>query len=199
MGRIQTGRLENLIRRWASIKGSGSVLSETLGDVFPVLDLENLTPENQLPAGWHLFSGFATVIGIAAQLTGLQLGQLAGRDSLVVVDKIIINSELAQDITYGLNLALFGAVTSSHNKDSRDSQAVNATAQLRANANVVGSGNAGIIAVAAGVDREFEVPHSLAVLGPDAALSVVSSTVDSDLTVTFIGRQRQAEPSELNF
>lgn len=199
MGRIQTARLENFIRRWGSIKGGGSVLSETLGEVFPVLDLENLTPESQLPAGWRVFYSFATVVGVAAQLTGIQLRQPAARDALVVVDKIIVNSELAQDLTFGINVGLFTAITSVFNIDSRAPELSNATTQVAGNANAVLAANGGIITVAAGIDRELEAPNGLAVLAPGAAFSVISSTVNSDLTVTFFGRERRAEPSELNF
>jgi len=199
VGRLQTARLENFIRRWGSIKGPGSVLSETLGDVFPVLDLENLTPENQLTAGWHLFSGFATVVGVAAQLSGVGIRIPADRNSLAVIDKIVINAELAQDITFGINVVAFVQVGSTANKDSRNPQAFSADTRLSANANVGAAANGGILAVAAGVDREFEAPHGLAVLGPGAQFSVVCATVNSDLTVTFFGRARQAEPSELSF
>ena len=199
MGRIQTGRLDNLIRRWGSIKGGGSLLNETLGDVFPVLDLENLTPENQLTAGWHLFSHHATVIGVAAQLSGLQLLQITAGNSLVVVEKMIVNAELAQNITFGLNFGLFAAATSSRNADTRNPQATNAIARIGANANVGAAAIGGIINVAAATDRELTAPHALAVLRPGTGFSVVCSVVNSDLTVTFFGRERVAEPSELSF
>jgi len=199
MGRLQTARLENFIRRWGSIKGPGSVLSETLGDVFPVLDLENLTPESQLTAGWSLFSGFATVVGIAAQLTMVQVRQSLPRGSIVVVDKIIVNSELTQNVTFGIDRALQVVIISTQARDSRNADAVSATAQIAGDADHGGASLGGILAVVAGVDRELEIPNSLAVLGPGGAFSVVSGTVNSDLTVTFFGRHRLAEPSELSF
>ena len=199
MGRLQTARLENFIRRWGSIKGGGSILSETLGDVFPILDLENLTPENHLTAGWNLFCGQATVVGVAAQLAGLQLTQPAGRTSLVVVDKIIVNAELAQDITFGVNLTPRASIINTNNKDTRNAQAFNANAIITGNANMGVAALGGIIAVAAATDRELEAPNGLGVLGPGGSFSVVCATVNSDLTVTFFGRERQAEPSELSF
>jgi len=199
MGRLQTARLENFIRRWGSIKGEGSILSETLGDVFPVLDLENLTPEAQLTAGWHLWSRHASVTGVAAQLSGLQASCAAGRTSLVVVDKVIVNSELEQDITFGWNLGIFAAVIASKNRDTRNPQDNNANAQIAGNANIGAAANGGIFHVLAGVDHELTAPNGLAVLGPGGAFSLVSSTVNSDITMTFFGRERQAEPSELSF
>jgi len=199
MGRLQTARLENFIRRWGSIKGPGSVLSETLGDVFPVLDLENLSAENYLPAGWHLFSRHATVVGVAAQLSGLQVVQVLTNNSIVVIEKIIVNAELGQDVTFGLGLPQFVLISNVQNRDDRSPSTNNANAQIGANANVGAAATGGIFAVVAGVDREIEAPGGLAILGPGDNFSVVCSTVNSDLTVTFFGRERQAEPSELNF
>jgi len=199
MGRLQTARLENFIRRWGSIKGPGSVLSETLGDVFPGLDLENLTPESQLTAGWHLFHGVATVAGVAAQATGVQIVQPAARENLLVLDKIVINSETAQNVTIGTNVGIFSTVTNTNRRDTRNPAVANANAIITGNANAGTAGTGGILAVGTGVDREFEVPNSLAVLGPGGTFSVISATVNLNLTVTFFGRERLAEPSELSF
>lgn len=199
MGRVQTGVFDNLIRRLYSIKGGGSELAETLGDVFPMLDLENLPSELLVLRGWNLFSGFATIIGVPAQATGIQLFNVADSQSLVVLTKIIINSQKAQQMTYGVNVALATPVTSTQNMDTRIPQSVNAIARLAGDADVQTSGTAGSIDVVAGVDREFEVPNGIVVLAPGGVFSVFSSTSDSDLRVTFIGRQRLAEPSELSF
>jgi len=199
VGRLQTARLENFIRRWGSIKGPGSVLSETLGDVFPTLDLENLTPESFLTAGWSLFARHATAIGVAAQNTGVQLIQPAARLSLVVVEKIVINSESDQFVTIGTNVALFSVVASTARRDTRNPQASFANAQIAASANATVAATGGILAAVGGVDREFEIPNGLAVLAPGTAFSVISATNNLNLTVSFFGRERQAEPSELSF
>ena len=199
MGRLQTGRLENFIRRWGSIKGGGSILSETLGDVFPVLDLENLTPENRLPAGWSLVSMFATRTGVAAQLQGISIINPANSGTIGVVTKIVINSETAQVITMGSSLALFTPVVNSVDADTRSSLVSNGALRLGANANTGGAENRILIEVETGIDREFEVPHALAVLAPGTQFAVVGSTVNLDLRVCFFALTRIAEPSELSF
>ena len=199
MGRVQTGQFDNLIRRLYSIKGGGSELSETLGDLFPTLDLENLPIELLLLRGWHTFARHATQIAVAAQATALQLLQPDGRTSIVVVDKIVINSELGGDISIGTNLGLFPVTISTRRTDTRNPVLDMSNAQIGGTNNAGFGATGGLLNLAAGVDREFEVPHGLAVLGPGGAFSVVSSTVDSDLSVSFFGRERDAEPSELNF
>jgi len=198
MGRLQTARLENFIRRWGSIKGPGSVLSETLGDVFPVLDLENLTPENQLTAGWELFWAFGTVIGVSAQLGGASIINPAGSGNIVVVDSIIFRTEGATNITIGSSLPLFTAVGNVVPRDTRG-PAFSGKARFGANANVGAAENGLLLRVGVAIDRQVELPHSLAVLRPGTQLAVVQSVINLDLTISFIGRARIAEPSELSF
>ena len=197
MGRLQTARLENFIRRWGSIKGPGSVLSETLGDVFPILDLENLTPENQLVAGWSLVSGFATTIGVAAQTAAVQIANIAGSGLIAVVDKVIVNTQSASNVTWGLDARLLGAVINTQNRDGRQQQ-FSGGLRVRGSANI-SARTAGLIATVAGVDRELEVPNGVVVLSPGTQLTFVNSVVNDDIRVVFFGRVRIAEPSELSF
>lgn len=198
MGRLQTARLENFIRRWGSIKGGGSVLSETLGDVFPMLDLENLTPENQLVAGWQLFWAFATVIGVSAQLPGASIINPADSGNIVVVDSIIFRTEAAANITIGSSLPLFTPVGNVVPRDTRG-PAFSGKARFGANSNVGAAENGLLLRTATAIDRQVEIPNSLAVLQPGTQLAIVSALVNIDLTVSFIGRARIAEPSELSF
>ena len=199
MGRLQTARLENFIRRWGSIKGPGSVLSETLGDVFPVLDLENLTPENLLPAGWFPIAGHATVTGGVAQLGGVQIANLANSGLIAVIDKFTIQGGASQQVTFGTNQAIFVAVAvTPRNRDTRAGSTFNAMLTLRTNVNSATEFFAQIAADASGY-REFSAPSGVAVLGPGSALTVVSTTQNVGLRVSFYGHVRIAEPSELSF
>lgn len=199
MGRLQTARLEGFIRRWGSIKGGGSVLSETLGDVFPILDLERLTPENHLPAGWSLAHRFTTVLGVAAQLSGVSIINPVGSGQIAVVDQVIIQSELTQNLTYGVNLPLFVGATTFENLDTRQANNLNGNLVMGANANVGSSELGGFLRVVANESFFLTTPSGLAVLGPGGQFSIVSATVNSNLTASFHARVRLAEPSELSF
>jgi len=198
MGRLQTARLENFIRRWGSIKGPGSVLSETLGDVFPVLDLENLSPENYLPAGWYPFMIFATAVGVAAQLTGVSVINPANSGSILVVDEVRIRAQSAGTVTFGSAQPLFTAVANSTQRDTR-SAPFSGVARIGADVNVAAVELGLIVRVAATVDTVVTLPHGVAILAPNSQLAVVASAANIDLTVGFSGRVRVAEPSELSF
>ena len=199
MGRLQTARLENFIRRWGSMKGGGSVLSETLGDVFPTLDLQNLAPDNYALAGWYPFFIFGSVIGIAAQQTGISLINPANSGHIVVVDGFILRLEVGSRATIGTSLPLFTPfVLSSAARDTRLA-ARTGNATLGGNANVGAAENGMIVQLAGNVDREIILPHGTAILAPGTQLAVVTSTVNVDTTASFFGHVRIAEPSELSF
>jgi len=198
VGRIQTARLENFIRRWASIKGGGSVLSETLGEVFPVLDLENLTAENYLPAGWTPFFGFITVAGVAAQLQGASLINPANSGKIVVVDQITLRTNAAENVTIGTSLALFTPSVNARTRDTR-APAFLGSARVGANSNVGAAETGLLFRPVAGQVQVIEIPNGIAVLSPGNQLAVVGATVNITINVGFTGRLRQAEPSELSF
>ena len=200
MGRVQTGVFDNLIRRLFSIKGGGSELSETLGDVFPTLDLENLPMELLLLRGWHSFTGFLAVAGVAAQATGLQLINIAvPGNSIVVLDKVIIRAEITNNLSFGVNLAPFTTTINTQNIDTRNPQQFNAIARIGSSQDALAAATSGSIRPVAAIDMILEAPSGLAVLAPGSAFSLISGVDNSDLTVTFFGRERQVEPSELSF
>jgi len=197
MGRLQTARLENFIRRWGSIKGPGSVLSETLGDVFPVLDLENLSPEGYLLAGWYPFFIFGTTTGVAAQIAGNSLINPADSGMLVVVDEVIIRLGNAGSVTVGTSLPLFTPIANATQRDTR-SAPFTGVARFGANANV-GAAETGLqVRAAVASDKVITSPHGVAILAPGTQLATVATTVQVTITTSFSGRVRVAEPSELS-
>lgn len=199
MGRLQTARLENLIRRWGSIKGPGSVLSETLGDVFPILDLENLTPENQLTAGWFLFQGGGAVTGLAAKLGAIQLLNPADSEVLLVVDKVVINTLTTRAIQFGTAGPALAALINTSTRDTRTGTTFTGKALIRASQDAAGVLGDVIVICQANIDREIDTPNGVAVLAPGGTLTFVDSAVQVQMRVTFYGRARLAEPSELSF
>ena len=199
MGRLQTARLENFIRRWGSIKGPGSVLSETLGDVFPVLDLENLTPENQLTAGWSTFYVGGNVTGVATKLGALQLVNPVGSGNLVVLDRFIAQTNVSQTMAGGVNNTPLTTVISSTNRDTRQSSNFQGGAVLAASTDATGGLGDFIFRVPTNIDREIAVEGGIAVLAPGAVFQITASTVATLIRAVFFGRLRLAEPSELSF
>ena len=198
MGRLQTGRLENLIRRWGSIKGPGSILSETLGDVFPILDLENLPAELLLPAGISLIATSGSATGGVAQLGGVQIQVPAAAGMIFTLTKFHVKTALVQAVSCGLRTPNAPAINS-RNLDSRQVQNFNGGLRLLGLTNTAGETGNFIVDTQATIDREVTVPRGIAVLTPGGAFQVTASITNTLIRATFFGYLRLAEPSELSF
>lgn len=198
MGRLQTGRLENLIRRWGSIKGGGSILSETLGDVFPVLDLENLPPELRFPAGISMISGGASVTGAVGKLGALGITNRPDSGMILTITKINVKTAAIQAISFGLR-SFTSPVINARNMDSREAQNFNGSVAMFATTDGTGSLGNFVLDTQAGIDREVTIPHGICVLAPNSAFQVTASITNTLLRVMFFGYVRLAEPSELSF
>ena len=197
MGRLQTARLGNFIRRWGSIKAGGSLLSESLGEVFPVLDLENLTPELLILAGIDLWSSHASATGGVAQLGGVQISNPVDSGAIVVVTEFFVSVGSTQAFTWGSLQDIFaGGPATSENRDTRTARSQGrAGIRISTNANTEFFGRAVALT---DVDRIVAPPNGVAVLAPGRALTVVATTNNTAIRANFAGYLRSAEPSELN-
>ena len=73
MGRVQSARWDGYLRRLFSIKGGGSLLAETLGDAFPVIQLEGAPIELLKLAGWEIGIGGGQHTSPVGQTAAAQL------------------------------------------------------------------------------------------------------------------------------
>ena len=199
MGRLQTARLDNFIRRWGSIKGGGSVLSETLGDVFPVLDLENLPAELRLMAGISMVAGSGSATGGVGDLAGLQLINPVGTGVILVLTKFHVRNSTAQAVSCGLTDTLFTATINNRNLDSREEQNFNGAARIGGSTNAAAQLGDFLVETRANIDRDVDVPQGIAVITPGHAFQLTASATNEVMRATFWSYLRLAEASELNF
>ena len=199
MGRIQTGTFDNLIRRLYSIKGGGSELSETLGDVFPILDLENLPSELLLLRGWVLSMGrIQNTAGVGA-LNAHQLFNPPGSGMIMVLTSLRMSSSATSVVTYGP--AFTALATSSVAGARRDTRAgsIKPTNGLLQEEDD-GTGSAfGIMQISPNLFHELTDPNGLAVLIPGSAFRITDNITNQTLRTAWMWRERVAEPSELSF
>jgi len=199
MGRIQTGTFDNLIRRLYSIKGGGSELSETLGDVFPILDLENLPSELLLLRGWVLGTGRIQNTSAVAAVNSHQLFNPAASGKIIVLTSLWVTPSVTQILTFGP--AFTALVTTSVPGAQRDTRAgaiapTNGLLQEEDN----GAASAfGILQRPAAQSFQIIDPDGLAVLIPGTAFRINDTTTNTTLRTSWMWRERTAEPSELSF
>lgn len=197
---IQINRWDRLVRRLSGIVGEGSIVTGTLPDVFPVLELENLETDSWLDAGWKLCFGFEEIIDALLNVE-IALENLVGSNMLVIVESIEISVSGDTPIEYGTNAA--GTVLAGSSNDfstMRDSRATG----TRRPVTQVSEGTAipfspfGRFRMLGGTREILAPPKGFGVLAPGNMFVVRCSTANITTAVTYFWRERLIEPSEDN-
>lgn len=199
MSEIQQNRWDQLLRRVADLKGPGSKVNWALGDLLPILDVENVPAELQLLMGSKMCQGTrAQAAGGAGFFSSVQLANAIG--SGTVLRLVAVAARLTSS---GANVVM------------GPTQNVNANAGVEAfvDTRVFGEGTVGqvlgqqVSLVASstffrlrddGTGIVYAPPGGIAVIAPGAAYEVGSETANVAINVSFQWIERVAQPSELN-
>lgn len=199
MGRIQTGVFDNLIRRLYSIKGGGSELSETLGDVFPILDLENLPSELLLLRGWVLGMGQIQNTSAVGMLNAHQLFNPFDSNMIMVLTSLRVSANTASVLLYGPSFtALADSSVAGAQRDTRALVIKPTTGLLQEEDDGLSSGF-GLIQILANLSVKLTDPNGLAVLLPGTGFRITDNVTNKALRTAWMWRERLTEPSEVNF
>jgi len=174
-------------------------MAETLGDAFPVIQLEGGPIELLRLAGWELGIGGAQTISPVGQTVGIQLFNPAGSGKIVIPTTLHMNFSSAGFVFAGVTDVALATATVGRQRDTREGVAARTVATIRhGNAPAVPIGAARIRVVNA-VDLELSDSDGLAVLAPGTAFTVVSNATNQTVNSGWWWRERTAEPSELSF
>jgi len=196
---LQQARYDQLIRRVGGLYGGGSKVVEVLPEVFPVIELENTTPENLLFTGWRLAWQQIQQAAVALQTSKVQLANPAGSGILAAVTQIIIRTTVQMPIQVEVtDTLLVSAAIRGLFRDGRVGGQRATTCELRSDPNLPTGGG---LRFFIDVNEEFHVrdDNGVCVLSPGTALDVGSVNDNTTLSVNFFWRERVALPSELNF
>lgn len=196
---LQTARYDGLIRRVGGLLGGGSKVTETLSELFPMIDVENLPAELLLLSGWRTGYRAINVTATVGETSRAQLINPIGSGLLVTVTDVWINVPSFVQINYTLEDTLFTPTFVGRLRDARtgalaDSSAVVA---LQKTGNTVRRGTFTI-----GANETFHhraQGNELFVLSPGTALEYGGDADNKAIEVTFYWRERAALSSELNF
>ncbi len=121
MGRIQTARYDGLIRRLLSIKGGGSLMAETLGDAFPVIQLEGGPIELLRLAQWELGIGGVRATSAVGTTHAVQLINPAGSGKIVIPTTCYYTVDTVTAAFIGVTaVQLAGLATVGRQRDTRE-------------------------------------------------------------------------------
>jgi len=200
MAELQQNRYDRLIRRVGGIIGVGSMVSDALSELFPMIDVENVPSELLALEGTHVAGCSVESGGTAALNNQHQVFNPAGSGHLLTVTHALVASTTTQVLFFGLATATLATnIANPRFRDGRVSDITpvgqnNVDTLLAATPNtyrVQVNGGAGIASFM------LDDPNDLAVLPPGFGFQVTTSTVNTGLTTTFFWRERPAEPSEL--
>jgi len=197
---IQQNRWDQLIRRTAGIVGGGSQVNDTLNELFPVLDIESLRSELQLPATTRL--AFSSVVqnALAANTNHAQLFNPTDSGALVILERVDMRVTAAQQMRFVMATTALANFNANHAlRDTRTGILSQPIGQVRDVQQVAGVAQFGTIFLQASVNETINDKDGLFVLAPGTGITFATTTINTGSSVSFWWRERIAEASELNF
>jgi len=197
---LQTARYDQLIRRVGGLYGGGAKVVEALPELFPVLELEDTTPELIALTGWRTAWQNIAQAPSLLELSAVQLSNPVGSGLIAAVTQFIVRLDTVQDVHASVTSNLFtSASIRGLFRDGRFGGNRNTGLELRSDNDIVT--NAGFAVFITPAFSLFTVrdDNGLAVLTPGTALQVGTAAVNVDINVTYFWRERPALPSEINF
>lgn len=199
MGEIQQGRYDRLLRRTTAQVGPGSKVGNALEDLFPVIEVENTPSELLRATGWKLGAGQSARVPAAGLVAAIQLFNPAGSRHLITLTSVFVSVSAATNIASGPS---FDALTRSsipgQQRDTREGE-------LRETVGLIQDEDSGAVANIlqifglANILIPLTDPNDIAVLAPGTGWRLAAQTIDIALRVSFLWRERVAEPEELDF
>jgi len=198
---VQQTRWDRLIRRVSGSIGPGSRVSETISELFPVMDVERVPGELLLLGGTSICHGAGAATGAVGEIPNLILFNPPDSGHLITITQIAVEADVAGRIRCELSQATSGAALDTER--FREGRLVTAitrpVGQLRSLSNPSQIEQQCSFDLIADVSTFFSDVNGLAVLSPDTKYVVATVTTASTVRVTFWWREREAQVSELQF
>jgi len=197
---LQTARYDNLVRRLGGLLGPGSKVTETLSELFPVIETENLPAELLFLGGWITGMGTAIQASTAGETSRLQVFNPAGTGKIAVLTDVHIHSVTAgiTEVDWQINSTPFASIFTGTSRDSH----VTVPFGTALATGVLATGNtptAGNFFMPSQQTFHFHIDNGIAVLAPGSGVEFGTALDAKALAATFFWRERVALPSELNF
>jgi len=195
---LQQNRYDQLLRRVGDLKGPGSKVNDVLHELFPMIDVENVPGELLFLMGTRIGWASTAKTPTAGKRAGIQLFNPVASGQLVTISTVFFSPSSAGGMSFGLTQTALGTNTGIPRlRDGRVGVGPSGISQLRTTPDDAGF-SSGEIKVQAFTTFNVTDGNSVCVLSPGTGMTVVGG-VDMNFTVTYLYRERIAEPSELTF
>lgn len=196
---VQQTRWDALIRRVSGSIGPGSRVSETISELFPVLEVEDTTPELLALSGWRTAWQSTERPASPGNPSASALHNPPNSGVIAAITQVILRASLANTIVQMENQpsTIGGTQVPGLFRDTRFGTPRETTLTVTSNdASLVGGG----LRIFVGTDIvSIRDDNGIAVLTPNTSLRIGTTTNNVSLTVNYFWRERPAEVSELSF
>lgn len=194
---VQQTRWDRIIRRVSGSIGPGSRVSETISELFPMIDVERVPGELLAAGGTRLVWQSTERPAAVGLVTASQLQNPVDSGVIITCSTLEIMTDVATIISFQNTVTFNGFPVPGLFRDTRLGVARQTTGKVSSFNNVTTGG--GIrLRVLAGVLNRFTDENSLAILSPGTALQVGTASTQIRMTVNYYWREREVLPAELH-
>lgn len=199
MYEVQQTRWDRIIRRVSASIGPGSRVSETLSELFPVLDVERVPGELLMLGGTGLAFGGGQIAAVAGERPTAILFNPADSNQLVTITRVHVAFSITGAVRWGIGLSARGtAISTQVFRDSRRVLPALPVAQVRQESAVAFAPGTNQVTLLADTPFILEDDNSVAVLAPGTGFEIGSNIELNTIFYAFSWRERPAEEAELS-
>jgi len=196
---VQQTRWDRIIRRVSGSIGPGSRVSETVSELFPMLDVERVPGELLILGGTGIAHGGGAITGAAGQVPTAQLFNPIGSNTLVTISHVYVAFQLVGTVRWGTTIAPRGTVIATQVfRDMRRVLPTLPVAQVRQETAVAFASGTNQTRLLAATTLHLEDENSVAVLPPGSGFEIGSNVLLNTIFYSFYWRERPVEESELS-
>jgi len=197
---INQNRWDQLVRRVAGLIGPGSKVNNTIGDLFPMLDVENLPAELYLLSGTRLAVGGVAQVGAAGEVARIQLFNPADSGLIVTLTSAVITTSATERVRFVQTITPESTLSAVQRfRDTRLGTLTLPTGQVRSASDAAVFAGTAEWVQPASIPFVLTDPNGLIVLAPGTGITFTAVTLATTLRAFFYWRERVAEASELQF
>lgn len=197
MYEVQQTRWDRIIRRVSGSIGPGSRVSETISELFPMIDVERVPGELLLLGGTQLCMGTTNTAGVAAQFAQSMLRNPGGSNTLITITQVVMFSSAAQTLRAGPTLNTFPTAGIQTIRDTRRGPAGVPVGQCLSDSGGVAGPLFFRMQMNGSSPFIWNDENGLAVIAPGTAFAVSNAAANANLEVGWLWRERPAEQAEL--
>ncbi len=195
---LQQARYDQLVRRVGALYGGGSKVVEVLPEVFPVLELENTTPELIALSGWRTAWQSTSRPADAGAVSTSQLRNPAGSGQIAAVTLLAIHTASAVAIQAQITTATIGTPVSGLFRDARFGVPRSTVCQVSSADGPAIGGGLRLLTVA-NENIYLRDDNGIVILTPGTELSISTTSFNQTMLINYFWRERLAQESELLF